>query len=409
MLTSPTVSGSDFYYGSQTQGTGSPDAGECQLIASGYPVDYPRCAFVHDVFIDNVPLTQAASVAALAPGKFFFDYAADRIYIRDNPAGKTVETSLAQCFLHPSLGVNNLTVKNLVIEKFAVPAQVGAIDSRNSTGWTVTRCTFRFNHGLAVYIGSGFTATFNVITRNGQMGIGGAFATGVTVTDNEISYNNYAKYSPGWEAGGTKFALCTTVLLARNWVRHNDGPGLWCDGSNRGVVYEYNVVENNTGNGIFHEIGYAAVIRYNRVVDNGTLTANPWTSAAQILISCSPDVQVYGNIVSSGSMGIVGIQQDRADEGTGYPAEPTILVNLHVYDNTITQTAGWAGGILDDTGSTDIWTGAGNNRWTRNTYTITGTSASSRFLWLNAERSWTYWQGTAAKDTAAAGGSAVFV
>ena len=56
------------------------------------------------MFFDGGPLIRVGSVAAVGAGKFYFDQAADKIYIGNNPAGHVVEASVAVEAFH---GVGN--------------------------------------------------------------------------------------------------------------------------------------------------------------------------------------------------------------------------------------------------------------------------------------------------------------
>ena len=53
-----------------------------------------------------------------------------------------------------------------------------------------------------------------------------------------------------------------------NWVHDNIGNGIWSDGNVHDVTYENNLVQDNTGIGIFHEISWDATIRNNVVRNN---------------------------------------------------------------------------------------------------------------------------------------------
>ena len=103
-------------------------------------------------------------------------------------------------------------------------------------------------------------------------------------------------FDPGWEAGGTKFANSSGIVVRGNWVHHNEGNGLWTDIDNIGALYEGNLVEDNTGIGIFHEISYQAVIRGNTVRRNGSRDAT-FNGRVGINMTNSRGVQVLDNIV----------------------------------------------------------------------------------------------------------------
>ena len=84
---------------------------------------------------------------------------------------------------------------------------------------------------------------------------------------------------------------------------------MWTDINNIHTLYENNVVVNNTGTGISHEISYDAIIR-NNVVMNNSGDPRGWLWGGQINIQNSSNVDVYGNKIDmTGANGIVLIQQ----------------------------------------------------------------------------------------------------
>ena len=92
VLTNWTQSGNLWVIGGQTQqGRVHPDAEfEPGTQRPGYP---------ETVFLDNTPLKPVDALSKVVPGTFYFDYAADKIYIADNPTGHTVEAGkLDRCF-----------------------------------------------------------------------------------------------------------------------------------------------------------------------------------------------------------------------------------------------------------------------------------------------------------------------
>jgi parallel beta-helix repeat protein len=111
---------------------------------------------------------------------------------------------------------------------------------------------------------------------------------------------------------------------------------LWADINNTGTVYEANRVDGNDGPGIFHEVSYDAVIRGNTVGNNGHKFLG-WIDGAGILISCSPDVTVTGNVLVGNRCGIAGKQVYREDAATASHG-PWQLKNLRVHDNQIIRS-----------------------------------------------------------------------
>lgn len=341
---------------------------------------FPRCSYPEDLFMDDRALHHVGSLAEVGPGKWYFDYETDRVYFADDPTGRKVEVGVTR---HAFVGGgSNVTIRGLVIEKYANPAQHGAIHGSGTSGWVVESNTIRFNHGVGVRIGDGMQVRGNRLLSNGQMGIGGV-GNAVLVESNEIAYNNAAGFRWGWEAGGTKFVKTQDLVVRGNHSHHNKGPGLWTDIDNIRTLYEQNLVEDNDAMGIFHEISYDAVIRDNTVRRNG-FTKPAWLWGAGILVAASPNVEVYGNTVDRNADGIGAIQQNRGSGAYG----PYVVENLYVHHNSVTMAEGHTG-LVQDIGDDSFFTSR-NNRFEDDTYYL-GTS-TKYFAWMNASRTETEWQ-----------------
>lgn len=367
--------GSWWVIGGQTQRFD--EHGECEQ-------DAPLCGRAENVFVDDIPLEQVASVDDLGSTSFFFDYDADRIFLAFDPENRVVETTVGEVAFygeHDERGLSeDVVVRNLVIEKFGTQAQDGAVDSRDAAGWVVQDNTIRLNHGAGVYTADGSQVRGNKIVSNGQLGIAGRGAD-VIVEDNEIAFNNWAGFSHGWEAGGSKWVKSDGLVVRRNWSHHNRGPGLWTDEGNIRTTYEANLVEDNYSAGIFHEISYDAVIRDNTVRRNGAGHAE-WGYGAGIQISASSDVTVTGNTVEDNARGITLIMQER---GTG-PHGPREIANVTVSGNTVGPGNGPTG-LFSDVGDPSYFADMGN-RFVDNTY-----RGDVTFEWLDGAVTPEQWRG----------------
>jgi parallel beta-helix repeat protein len=346
----------------------------------------PGCAYPEDLFVDDSMLRQVLSLRELGPGKWFLDYDRDLIYLADDPRGRKVELSVAT---HAFKGdARNVTIRGLVIEKFANPAQHGAIHGMDGANgdigrdWLVQDNEIRLNHGAGLLLGARMQVLNNYIHHNGQIGITGGDSEGILIERNEISHNNVAGFDPGWEAGGTKFVKTRGMVVRSNHVHHNQGPGLWTDIDNINTLYEDNLVENNENVGIFHEISYDAIIRNNTVIGNG-FGFDVWLWGAGILIAASRNVEVYDNVVTNNADGIAAVQQDRGDGKYG----PYEVKNLDVHDNVITMRVGETG-LAQDVDD-DSYFKKRNNRFSGNTYKLG--SQDAYYAWLNESRTIEEW------------------
>jgi len=260
---------------------------------------------------------------------------------------------------------DNVTVRGLVIENYATPLQQGTIrGGGGSTGWLVEDNEIRYNGGVGVKSSTGWRVVGNYIHHNSQLGLGGN-GSNMVIDGNEIAFNNYKnEVSAGWGAGGSKWVHSTNLVVRNNYSHDNVGPGLWTDGNNLDVVYEGNRVENNAHAGIKHEVSCDAVIRNNTVVGNGFGNSS-WIAGAGILVSNSPNVEVYGNVVRNNNDGIGGIQAGRTP--TSDIRCEIDLKNFWVHDNTIEMKVGHTGIVTNDGGA--VYTSM-NNRFDRNTYIL---------------------------------------
>src|SRR6266536_719643 len=111
---------------------------ELFVTASGDPADPPRRH------------RRVLTLAELGHGRWYFDEAADRIYLADDPARLgLIETSVTPAALPapPGTHPHGVVVENLVVEKYASPAQQAAVGGEGGSDWTLRDVTIRSNHG----------------------------------------------------------------------------------------------------------------------------------------------------------------------------------------------------------------------------------------------------------------------
>ena len=318
------------------------------------------CRYANDIFLDDRPLARVLDRSSVAPGRFYFDYQHDRIWIANDPRGHRVEAAVAtRAFRGWGSGAEDVRIGGLVIEKFANEAQIGAINGRAS--WTVVNCLVRLNHGVGIQ--DAHRIVGNRVDRNGQLGIGADGLHGALVAENEIERNNYAGFDIGWEAGGGKWLRTTALVVRDNVVRDNGGPGLWTDTDNIRTSYLANTVTGNRGAGIDHETSYSALIARNHVRGNG-FGAHGWLNGAGILVNSSADVEILDNTVAGNRNGVGLVASDRGSGRFGEHA----LRDVQVHNNTIAMRQGRTG-LVHDNDDPLLYTERGN-RFSRNTYVL---------------------------------------
>ena len=362
-------------------------SGLCEIRPDG--TRSTTCRYRDNVFLDDTLLTRVARLRRLKPGRVYLDYDQRTIYIADDPTYRRVEISRSfgaiRSALRGGIRTRAVIVEGFIVEKFANPAQFGAIHAEGGEGWLVEANEVRLNNGVGIRLnGRGHVIRGNYVHHNGQVGVGG-ITRHSHVTGNEIAFNNTKGFSPGWEAGGTKFAQSRYLRIQQNHVHHNYGPGLWTDGDNIHTVIEGNLVEHNTHDGIFHEISYNAIIRYNTIVANGFRGCR-WMYGAGILIATSSDVEIHDNVLEDNCRGIAAIHQRRGSGAYGR----YVLRRLWVHDNTIVASSESWSGIAQDVGNHSVFTRKGN-RFNRNTYFVPETS-EKYWAWKDAPRTWRRWR-----------------
>ncbi len=346
--------------------------------------EFPGCYYPEQLFINDVLLQHVTSLGAVAPGKWYFDYATDKIYIANDPTGKKVETSV-KAFAFKS-SAPNVTISGLIVEKYATPPASGTVDGSSGSAWVVKNNEVRYNHGKGIKTGSRMQVLDNYVHHQGQLGIAGG-GNSLLVQGNEIAYNNAAGFTTGWEAGGSKFVFTDVLIVRGNFSHHNRGAGIHCDIDNINALIEGNRLEDNDWRGIFYEISYKAVIRNNVARRNGFKIPKTvgLVDGAGILVSNSRDVEIYGNVVENNRTGIGAYDSDRGSGKYGVYD----LWNLNVHHNTVVQATGRAAGITQSIGTNAVFTSR-NNRFTANTYDLASTA--KYFRWMNADLSTTQWK-----------------
>lgn len=368
-LTGFSQSGANWVISGQTQ------EGERRILDEGLDA-FPRHSYPDQVYVDDKPLLQVASVDDLGPGKFFFDYTADKIYLRDNPAGHSVEAAVSPFAFDG--GATGVTIQGLVIEKYAAPVQYGAIGYHTApVDWLIQDNEVRLNFGVGILAGDGTQILGNFVHDNGEMGLGGN-GDNILVANNEIASNGYfAGIDPYWEGGGSKFAETHNLVVRDNYSHDNTGYGLWTDIDNINTLYEGNRVEFNTGGGINHEISYDAVIRNNTFLGNGADVAK-WLWGGAIQIQNSQNVEVYGNKIdmTDAGNGIALIQQNRGVGAYGV----YVTEGNNVHDNLLVSTSsdiGNSGAIADYDEAGML---SGGNIFNNNEYSVTD-GADDHWVW----------------------------
>jgi parallel beta-helix repeat protein len=350
----------------------------------------PRCNNPVRFFLDDRPLEPVGSLEDLQTGTVFHNIQARKIYLFDDPKGHTLEMAQRR-YAFFSNGAKDVVVRGFVVEKYATPAQQGAIfgdEDRHATGWIIENNEVRFNSGAGLATGDSAIVRRNRVHHNGQLGVS-PNGTGVLIEDNEIYENNIYGFDAAWEGGGVKAGAVDDLTLRRNHVYDNHGSGLWCDVNCRNMLVEENIVDRNADAGIFYELSEGAVIRNNIARWNGTGSGgqqgSAWFWGAGIQIAASRNVQVYGNkvTVAQGGTGIILIDQARKRPGPSgalYQTVGNIVKNNEVIYEGKGGVSGGASDVPADNPNYGIIE-KGRNHFDGNTYVQQQTKEPAKFIW----------------------------
>lgn len=287
-----------------------------------------------DLFVNDALYKRVGSLAEVKDGTWYYDQGTRTAYLSKSPAGSKVEMSSTPQAIRGE--ADNVTLKNITVEKYASAAQTGAIDI-DGDNWSVEHVTARFNHGVGLVLGRGTKVTGGHYNDNGQVGIGAWKAHGAEVVGVEAARNNYADFDRFWDAGGLKITESTGVTVKDSYIHHNNGVGLWFDIDMKNVLVENNTMSENRHVGLSYEISWDAVIRNNDFIRNGTPAEGQpgnWLVGAQLGIQNSTNVQVYGNTMeaANGAGGIALLHENRGGSSMG----TWTTKNISITDNEIT-------------------------------------------------------------------------
>ena len=386
-----------------------------QLHYAGATECYAESALQDDVFIDDqrlfrvtnmsdlgktTPLADGLVQPSIEPGRFYFDYQGQAIWIDVDPTSAVVDLAVAKIIVNQNNNPSNVTLENLTIEKGLA---VG-IAANNATQYTLTDMTVRFIHNRGIYMPAGKDASNRTIVQHSLLTNNGQYAmdsTGswILLKDDEISWNNIASYrdmgsgnncTGYYAAGATKFVQSVGTAQAPGlWLdgvdsHDNIGDGFWTDVHNRYTLVENSTFHDNERNGYFHEISCDAEIKNNTAYGNGRVimnAKNPFGAQAWgIFVSTSSYANVHDNTVWKNTGG--GIQLELAVGHSNMPGIGCItpapssdtdtshaLENNQVHDNTIYACAGTIAGADENgnSGATSLLAPRSNS-FTHNAY-----------------------------------------
>ena len=351
VVTSWTPDGGDWRHDGWTPTFARSNVGSGPIHSTAPLAGWPEMAF-----LDGRSLRQVASRGEVAPGTFFVDDAADRVYIGDDPAGRRVELSARPWALYFNSATGSV-LRGVGVRHYATPLnQLAAIRAYSD------RLQFENVHvdgnaaaGLSV-IGTDTVIRNSTFLDNGQLGVHGNNADGLVVDRSYFEGNNAEKFDPTQTGGATKVTKSRRLRFTGNQMLRNQGKGIWTDQSSYDITITRNLIRNTLRHGIHVELSAKVIIADNVVVDSGD---------RGIAVMESNDVEVWNNTLVRNGRNLDLIEGPRTpsdttsiNHDTRYPVpNPHVLwqvqrVNLR--NNVIVGADGATNPLLrvDDAGHT---------------------------------------------------------
>ncbi len=231
--------------------------------------DRPMAAYPDQAFLDGRSLAQVATLGELGSGRFYVDPAADRLWIGDDPAGRTVAASDLPFAIYFNKA-NGSSLRNVTVRRYATPAANMAAVRAYANDITVADSTFEQNAyiGLSA-MGARFTFTNLLVQDNGYIGVHGHHANDFVLSRSTVLRNNTEKFDWGHSGSGVKVTTSTGIDFLSNYVADNLGPGLWTDLSGIDVTVVGNLLERNLRSSIMMELSGFVTVVDNVVIGSG--------------------------------------------------------------------------------------------------------------------------------------------
>lgn len=231
------------------------------------------------VFVDGQRLTPVLTRAALVPGSFFADEAADSLFVYPVSAPgfeqAMIEVAVRDRVYQQDFE-DNVTIRNLVFENAADPWIEGVAGVRitSSNNLTVEDCEFRSSNwtGLIVSQAENVVLRRLKINDNGGRGLAVWRLKHALVEDSETSGNNWRGFLDlftGWTVGNNVDSS-HDITFRRHTATDNFARGLWFDTDIVNGVLEESVLRDNKNDGLFIEATQGPVfVRGNLIENNG--------------------------------------------------------------------------------------------------------------------------------------------
>ena len=228
----------------------------------------PQARYPDEVFVDGRQLDQVLSRAALRPGTFFVDAAADRLWLADDPRGRDVAAATLEEALYLQEGADDRgegsSVRGIGVRRYATPInRFGAVKVYADRGvvsdLVVEDCA---QAGLSLK-GRGLRVRDSLLARNGQLGLHANNSDDLVLDRLRVSGNNRERFATNHAAGGLKITMSRDVRVRDSLVDGNLGSGLWLDESVVRTTVTGSAFRGNARHGVIFELSAGLVFAGN--------------------------------------------------------------------------------------------------------------------------------------------------
>ena len=349
-------------------------------------------------------LHHVASVNDLAANTYYFDDAANRVWIGSNPSSYA-QVEITEMDYAFDTGNDGLLISGGVVEGYGPAMQQGAVRLVNSANTTINGLTIRFCSANGLTLGDYSLAENCLFTYCGMQGFGvgdSTTRTGTVVRHCEVSFCNASLSDLGFSAGGVKISNTDSVIIEDSYFHDIWGVGIWADVDNVNTIIRNNICVRNIRFGIYTEIGGSAQVSQNWCGYNykdGYYNAN----CGQIQIGENSNTEIFENTIivdgttTNNSYTFCGIgfyqKNRRAARNnhihhndiyvmTNNNNQPPVFTGADAYNSTSYQTDFYA--------NDETW----NNQWNDNRYHLEAggkwTTNSPMFYW-GGTKTFTQW------------------
>lgn len=307
------------------------------------------------IFIDDLPLSQARKIAAVEKTAGSWTVIADgREIMVHFPVGKKpgqcrVEMTVRDRLFAPARrGMGFVVVRGFIFERCANQGpfpQRGAVSTRSGGDWVIENNVIRFAQTIGldcgseywngkaipdaapeeqrIMIGGRHLIRNNLITDNGLCGIAGWNHRNTKVIDNVLTRNNRLSLSRdecGWEEWGAIKLHGTNALIEGNLIHDNAAYGIWIDNGYREARITRNVISNCKGAGIFLELGAGKCLIDNNIVV-GTTALSDFYKGNGVYAHDASDLIVAHNLLLDNASAAVRMAKVSNRKFAGKPTE----------------------------------------------------------------------------------------